>query len=177
MSAPITDGTFDLVVWSNALHHMMDVPGAVAWSRRILRPGGVLFIDDYVGPSRFQYSDETLEIVNRVRSTLPVNIFRATGSEKAVPRLITRIKPEELMAVDPSEAADSERTLEAVRNIFPEANIIPISSSIFILAYQRIVHRLNESHHRHIKMAAIIDEMLLQSGSIYWAGVLAEVKS
>ena len=33
---------FDFVYWNNSLHHMFDVPAALAWSRDVLRPGGLL---------------------------------------------------------------------------------------------------------------------------------------
>src|SRR4051812_29523636 len=50
-------GEFDFVHWRNAIHHMLDTREAIAWSARCLAPGGVLYLDDYVGPSRFQYPD------------------------------------------------------------------------------------------------------------------------
>jgi len=50
----VADESMDLVCWFDALHHMMDVDQAVAWSWRVLRPGGVLLLEDFVGPSRFQ---------------------------------------------------------------------------------------------------------------------------
>lgn len=91
---------YDLVCWNNALHHMMDVPTAVEWSWRVLRMGGLFALDDFIGATRFQWPDEQLGFIEQMRRTLP-----------------------ERLLVDPSEAADSERTLPAVRKFFPEAEI------------------------------------------------------
>lgn len=33
---------YDLVYWKDALHHMFDARAAVQWSRRVLKPGGLL---------------------------------------------------------------------------------------------------------------------------------------
>jgi len=45
----------DFVHWNNSLHHMLDVDATVKWSRDILVPGGMFYMDDYVGASRFQH--------------------------------------------------------------------------------------------------------------------------
>jgi hypothetical protein len=38
---------------------MFDVDGAVAWSKTVLKPGGVMYVEEFVGPDRFQWSDAT----------------------------------------------------------------------------------------------------------------------
>ncbi|UQU62313.1 class I SAM-dependent methyltransferase [Couchioplanes caeruleus] len=43
---PFEDATFDLIVSSLSQHHWADVPGAVRDLRRVLRPGGRLWIYD-----------------------------------------------------------------------------------------------------------------------------------
>jgi SAM-dependent methyltransferase len=65
------DRNFDLVYWNNALHHMMDVEAAIRWSHDRLVKGGFFIMDDFIGPSRFQWSDYHLEIASRVRELLP----------------------------------------------------------------------------------------------------------
>jgi ubiquinone/menaquinone biosynthesis C-methylase UbiE len=44
---PFADGTFDAVVITDAFHHFGDQDAAVAEIRRVLRPGGALYIDDF----------------------------------------------------------------------------------------------------------------------------------
>ena len=45
-SLPFHDGTFDLIVSSLSQHHWADVPGSIRDLRRVLRPGGRLWIYD-----------------------------------------------------------------------------------------------------------------------------------
>ena len=124
---------FDLVYWNNSLHHMLDVPMALAWSRDVLRPGGLLLIDEFVGPSRMRFDDETLAYSNAVRGMLPERIlarprgglaerrWTGTGSTSALRRI-------------PSEAADSGRTLAAVAELFEAPVSRPTGGAIYFVA-------------------------------------------
>ncbi|MEM8538366.1 MAG: methyltransferase domain-containing protein [Pseudomonadota bacterium] len=59
------EGEYDLVYWEHALHHMFDVDHAVAWSVRALKPGGLLVINDYIGPTRLQWRPNEVEMVRQ----------------------------------------------------------------------------------------------------------------
>lgn len=47
---PFRPGSFDLVTCRIAPHHFPDVPGFLAACRRVLRPGGILLLQDHVLP-------------------------------------------------------------------------------------------------------------------------------
>lgn len=66
---------FDLVFWDNSLHHMPDVFTAVKISKGILKEDGVFFCNEYIGESRFQWSDEKLKYVNNLRDKLDESVF------------------------------------------------------------------------------------------------------
>jgi SAM-dependent methyltransferase len=98
-----TPGSYDLVYWNNALHHMPDTPMAVEWSRSVLSPRGMFLLDDYVGPNRIQFSDLTLDLANKVRDMLPEKYLIAPGAAARTapqdpparckaPDLLTRIR-------------------------------------------------------------------------------------
>jgi len=46
---------YDIVYWQDALHHMPDIDQAIGWSIRALKPGGLLVVHDYIGPTRLQW--------------------------------------------------------------------------------------------------------------------------
>ena len=63
---------------------MFDVPMALAWSRDVLRSGGLLLIDEFVGPSRMRFDDETLDYANAVRGMLPERLLaRPRGGSRS----------------------------------------------------------------------------------------------
>ncbi|MEO0371787.1 MAG: methyltransferase domain-containing protein [Pseudomonadota bacterium] len=59
------EGEYDLVYWEHALHHMFDVDHAVGWSVRALKPGGLLVINDYIGPTRLQWRRSEVGLVRQ----------------------------------------------------------------------------------------------------------------
>lgn len=109
----------DLVYWNNALHHMPDVNAALAFSRSLLKGGGLLVLDDYVGPNAIQFTHEMLAFASEVRSHLPERyLTRVEGG--LFSRTCAPPDKGRLLAKDPSEAMDSESILAALARHFPE---------------------------------------------------------
>jgi len=113
------DSDWDLVYWNNSLHHMLDTAEAIAWSHERLRKGGLLAMDDYVGPDRFQWSDATIQRATVLLQSLtakqctdpcqPSRIVRELGGRPPIDAVI---------ATDPTEAADSSRIRPALKQLF-----------------------------------------------------------
>ena len=51
---------YDIVFFHGSLHHVADPDGLLAEVHSALRPGGFLYVDEYVGPSRDEWSAEHL---------------------------------------------------------------------------------------------------------------------
>jgi SAM-dependent methyltransferase len=119
---------FDSVYWNNSLHHMFDVPAALAWSRDVLRPGGLLLVDEFVGPSRMRFDDETLAYANAIRGLLPERVLRSAARRLDQAWFAARI------ARDPSEAADSGRTLAAAAELFEGPEVRPTGGVVYFIA-------------------------------------------
>ncbi|MFT6906904.1 MAG: SAM-dependent methyltransferase [Oleiphilaceae bacterium] len=158
-------GPFDIVHWNDSLHHMPDVHEAVRWSRSVLAPEGIFYMDDYVGPNRFQWSDRTLEIANRIRQSFPDHYLEnphALG--KMLPRTAARPLKKRVIEVDPSEAADSAEIISAIRSVFPSAKIWPTGGAILRIALTDVIHNLDEESDCHIlELVALADEMCGES--------------
>lgn len=142
--AGIPDGSVDFVHWNNSLHHMMDTPAAVAWSHRILRKGGMFYMDDFIGPTRFQWSDKALELCTAVRASLPekylTNLRRPDGRE---PVRVRRPDPVAFARQDPSEAADSDRIMPALRKFFPGAWTMRTGGVVYNCALAHCIQNFN----------------------------------
>lgn len=147
---------FDMVYWNNALHHMLDVDGAVAWSRDILCDGGLFVMDDFVGPSRMQWSARTLDLATRVRRALPDRLLRdPQRRDRHLPSKVTRPSRLIIYLSDPTECADSGRILTSVARWFPDAEIIPTGGVVYNLALMDAIHNVGE-----VEDAALIDRLL-----------------
>jgi SAM-dependent methyltransferase len=173
------NGSYDVVYWNNALHHMPDVYAALSWSRAMLKEGGLLALDDYVGPSRFQWTDTNLRWANRVRSSLPARLLRNPyAPETLVPVMIDRPTPESVIAVDPSEAMDSERTIDALRTTFGEVDVIPTGGALYHLALNDIFWNFDSPEDLdHLKQILLSDQILAESGTTQYAVAFAHKRS
>ena len=103
--------SYDLVYWDHSLHHMMDVRHAVAWSVDRLRPGGLLLINEYLGPTRLQW---TIAEVRRARAFLAGAQAQLSAPIRSLwyRSPLSRLR---MMMRDPSEAPQSDRIMDACR--------------------------------------------------------------
>lgn len=62
---------YDIAFFHGSLHHISDPHRMLEEVRRSLKPHGLLYIDDYVGPSRDEWSDEHLVDARAMWETLP----------------------------------------------------------------------------------------------------------
>jgi ubiquinone/menaquinone biosynthesis C-methylase UbiE len=168
---------YNIVHWNNSLHHMPDVFQAVKWSKMVLKKGGLFYMDDFVGPSRFQWPDEQLKIGSKIRT-----IFKGTkylknpkkNTNATLPTKLLKPDPDVLKKVDPSEAADSERIIDAIYTYFPNAYVKPTGGVIYHLALSDILHNLDEEEDKYLlDLLMIIDEQCTQLGQTHYAIALA----
>jgi ubiquinone/menaquinone biosynthesis C-methylase UbiE len=140
------DAAYDAVFWFQALHHMPDVDAALAWSRRVLKPGGVLLMDDFIGPTRMQWSDRLLNINTKYRKSLPHKYLAdPTNFGRQLPTEIKRASIDQMISYDPSECADSERIVASLRKHFPGVEVIFKGGGIYHLGLNDVLCNLVEA--------------------------------
>jgi ubiquinone/menaquinone biosynthesis C-methylase UbiE len=101
---------YDVVFAHGALHHIKKIDwllGQIAYS---LKPGGLLYVNDYVGPQRFQWSDSQLRLANDLLAHVPAQWVKNQQVE--------RCDPLELARRDPSEACQSHFIEDTIRAHF-----------------------------------------------------------
>lgn len=163
---------YDLVFWDNSLHHMPDARQAVKESERILKKGGFFFCNDFVGESRFQWTDMEMAIVNGLRLYLPDKYFY--GPEGRIfKRFQTKPEVEQMIQSDPSEAADSSNILPAIEEIFSDATVIPTGGLIYSICLEDIIYNMEENSEL-LKYMLELDDQTIQFGLTLYAFALAE---
>ncbi|MFZ1075874.1 MAG: methyltransferase domain-containing protein [Nitrosotalea sp.] len=73
----IEEKKYDAVFNYAILHHADNLEAAVKKLAKVLKPNGLMFNEEYVGPSRNQYSDQHLTIMRNTMLQLPPR-FRST---------------------------------------------------------------------------------------------------
>lgn len=180
------DESVDFVHWNNSLHHMFDVAQAVQWSQNVLKVGGMFYMDDFIGPTRFQWSDNALGLINRIRAVLPdrylLSPYHPKEDKILLDKPVTRPNPHVLSMRDPSEAADSGRILESVRKYFPDAEISLTGGVVYSLALEDIIFNYNEEDEYDktlLDLLMIIDELFVknfENESLYATALAIKLK-
>lgn len=116
-SEPLPEGPFDAVFANDVLHHITDLEGLYGRIHDALAPGGKLLFNEYVGPNRFQYSDERMALINRYFRLIPDHLrFNPYWGGLFWNRW--RTDPVKLAEDDPTEAVRSEDVLPLAREFF-----------------------------------------------------------
>lgn len=167
---------FDLVYWDNSLHHMFDTPAAVQWSYERLKLDGFFVMDDFVGPSHFQWTDLNLRVASQVRSILPsYYLDNPRNPGKQLPTTLGRPNLEKFLAIDPSEAADSSRILEAVTRWFPDAEITLTGGCIYHVGLNDVLGNIDDDEDSNLlDMLLLVDDLCVELGETHYAVAIAK---
>jgi SAM-dependent methyltransferase len=168
--------TFDLVYWNNSLHHMLDVSACLKWCRSVLRPGGIIYLNDFVGPTRMQWPDEMLDVANMIRGSLPQRLLIGRDGVTSLSRKVARPSVRKLIASDPTECADSGAILGAFKGLFPDSVIRLTGGVVYHLALKGCLHNLrDESDADLLSMLLAADEVIARLGMTHYAMAYARL--
>lgn len=134
--APFLPGTFDAVLGVAGVHHGSDLERLYADVAALLVPGGWFFLDEYVGPDRFQWPDAQQRHLNALLDLLPPRLrLTADGRLKTNAR---RPSVQEVIAVDASEAVRSSELLPLLPDRFEVQAVRPYGGSLLHLVLGNI---------------------------------------
>lgn len=110
--------SFDVVLFNSSLHHFTDIDNLLnSKVLPILKPGGFLIINEFVGPNRLQWTHRQLELANKLLNELPKQ-RRVRFGARWVKSRVYRPGLLRMLMIDPSEAVDSESILSALHRHF-----------------------------------------------------------
>ena len=67
-------GRYDVVFFHGSLHHVRSVERVLAEVHRSLKPGGLLYLDEYMGPSRSEWTDAEWAFARSAFDALPAEL-------------------------------------------------------------------------------------------------------
>ncbi|MES2911224.1 MAG: class I SAM-dependent methyltransferase [Pseudomonadota bacterium] len=107
--APFIPGSFDAVLGVSSVHHCSQLRHLYAAVAQLLAPDGWFYLDEYVGPDRFQYSQRHLNQVRALADLLPDRLLANAGG--VIKKGFRAPTVAEVIEVDPSEAVCSSHIL------------------------------------------------------------------
>jgi SAM-dependent methyltransferase len=117
---------YDLVVFHQSAHHVQELEKLFRAVLIALKPTGILYLDEYVGPSRFDWSVELLANQDAVYATLP----RPVRSEETLSLPIQED--------DPSEALRSSEIETLLSAGFETAERRPYGGTLLSVIYPKL---------------------------------------
>ena len=92
---PWENEKYDLVVANGALHHLSNLESVLDGIKHALKPGGILYACEYVGPSYQDHSPRQLQIINAASFLIPPELRTKkeppTIKNKSIARLVSKI--------------------------------------------------------------------------------------
>lgn len=131
------EGQYDVVLALDSLHHFGHLEETMRLIARALGPGGLLIMDEYVGPSRFQWARPQIRAANTLLAALPEE--RRIQRDGRIKRRVVRPSRLSMRLDDPSEAVESSDLMPALHRRFAVLEERPYGS-ILHLALHGIAH-------------------------------------
>jgi len=117
-NADLDPDRYDVIFGANSVHHVENLEHLFSEVWKALKPGGYFHLNEYVGPSRFQWTDRQQEIINGLLKVLPERYRLSVRDTRLVKDRLTRPTVKAVKAIDPSEAARSEEIVGLLRRYF-----------------------------------------------------------
>jgi SAM-dependent methyltransferase len=111
---------YDAVWFNGSLHHIEALEKVCAKLARTIKADGYLFFNEYIGPSRFDFSERQKAVMQAAFELIPQRFRRCfiPGYPYEYKREISAPNPAQVSKVDPSEAVRSSEILEIVKEYF-----------------------------------------------------------
>lgn len=129
----------DFICSSHSLHHIENLENLFEQAAAALQPGGLFFADDYIGPSRMQYTDAHISLMNGLLACLPERKRRSRFADGAVKAQIERVPIETFLQFDPSEGVRAVEIVPLLRRHF-DVEVVPLGVS---LMYEVLLGRIH----------------------------------
>jgi SAM-dependent methyltransferase len=136
---------YDFVCASHALHHIENLENLFAQVAASLTPDGLFFADDFIGPSRMQYSDAHIALMNDLLACLPEHKRRSRFADGAVKSRVERVPIETFLRIDPSEGVRAADIVPLMRRHF-DVEVFPTGMSLMYEVLIGIIHNFSEDN-------------------------------
>jgi len=161
------DGSYDVIVAEQALHHLSPLASILARLARALRSGGLLVVDDFVGPTRHQWMPRQLEAANALLAQLPQACRRLRSGH--VKDQVVRPSIARMILSDPSEAVESSRILPLLHESFEVLDVRGYGGTLLEPVLSGIAHNFVGSDadtQRLLAMCFAVEDAMLATGEL-----------
>ena len=152
---PLAESAYDFILFFHALHHIEALEDVISRCQKALRPNGLMMVNEFVGPSRFQWTDKQLEMADAILALLPkeLRIDLDTGQEKI---RNVRHSIEQMIATDPSESVRSAEIEPILKEDFQIVEEKSWGGTLNNLIFEKIAGNFNPDDFYHNAIAELL---------------------
>lgn len=159
----LDDGVYDVVFASCAVHQVANLENLFTHLAKCLKPGGVFVMMEYVGPSRLQFSDRAVQMINDLLAILPVKCRERSSLPGTYVTRFERNTIEHMNRVAPAQAIRSAEILPLLARTFVIVEKKDVGGTILQTLLQDIIHNFEDGSRERAGMLNLLLylEMLL----------------
>jgi ubiquinone/menaquinone biosynthesis C-methylase UbiE len=159
---------YDAIFGFHSIHHFIKLEHIFSEVRNALKQDGYFMLYEFVGPTKFQWTDKQLAIINNLLRILPEK-YRVKKKDGAVKTICRRPFPKEMDIIDPSEAVRSGDILKILQRYFIIKEKKELGGAILHLLLQDIAGNFDcnkAEDTRLLNMLFEVEDTMMELGEI-----------
>lgn len=165
----LQDHTFDLVLVNAALHHVSNLEHVLSQISTSVSAKGLFILNEFVGASRFQWTNRQIEIINGLVSVLPPHYRQSLQYPGKLKAKVCRPSIEQMLRTDPSEAVRSAEILSLVPEFFEVLECKPWGGSVLHLLLYEIAGNFSDENAQDVRLLQLlfdVEDFLMETGDV-----------
>jgi SAM-dependent methyltransferase len=159
---------YGAVFAAQTLHHIEALEHLLDQIERSLTKDGLFVVNEYVGPSRFQFPDEYLPLMDGLLAALPESQRRSLKDGRVKEKAV-RPKEKEVYDVDPSESVRSDEIMGLIEERFEIVYRADFGGTLLQFVLSDIAGNFDQNDPKDV---AMIDLVCLYERTLIEKGVL-----
>src|SRR6476620_217459 len=143
-SAKLPKETYDAVYVHAALHHVFQLEHLLDQIKQTLKPGGLFFVYEYIGPSQMQFPRRDLELADVFLKAIPER-YRSMPRLKGIKKEALRLSLDAMNRSDPSESIRASEIVPLTASRFEVKHFRYVGGTLLLLIFSEIAGNFKEN--------------------------------
>jgi SAM-dependent methyltransferase len=162
----LPEGQSDAAFASSSVHRVHALEMLFDTIRKALKPDGIFHLNEFVGPTRFQWTDDQLRLTNAYLDTLPERLRQTPAGRKSA---VERPSIEQMLATDPTSALRSAEIKGVLSQYFEIVEERPYGGTLLHIGLFGIAQNFamdNSEDIQHLKRFFDLEDRAIGDGVI-----------
>ena len=156
---------YDIAFSSSAVHHFHDLEHVFSEVNECLRPSGIFALNEYIGPSQFQWTQKQMKIIDDILGILPEKYRQYINLPGQIKLQGDKPSMKWMNDYDPSEAIRSAEILSVLPKYFDVVKRIDFGGTLLHMLLNDIVGNFDEDDEDQlafVKLLCYFEETLIK---------------